>query len=70
MRIFLLQLLCWIVTATPLLAADPVWQSRPAVEGGQTKKDGQIQIEAHTGRIALFQNFELGQMEFMGQLEL
>ena len=35
-----------------------------------TKKDRQIQFEAHIGRIALFQNFELGQMEFMGKLEL
>jgi hypothetical protein len=35
-----------------------------------TKKDLQIQFEAHIGRIVVFQNFELGQMEFMGKLEL
>ena len=35
-----------------------------------TKKDGQIQFEAHIGRIVVAHNFELGQMEFMGKLEL
>ena len=35
-----------------------------------TLKDQQIQFEAHIGRIVVFQNFELGQMEFMGKLEL
>ena len=35
-----------------------------------TRKDLQIQFEAHIGRIVVFQNFELGQMEFMGKLEL
>jgi hypothetical protein len=35
-----------------------------------TKKDGQIQFEAQIGRIVIFQNFVLDQMEFMGKLEL
>src|ERR1700676_2203586 len=35
-----------------------------------TKKDQQIQFEAHIGRIVVVQNFELSQMEFMGKLEL
>src|SRR5579872_2037793 len=32
MRNLLLQSLCWIATATPLIAADPVWQSKPAAQ--------------------------------------
>src|SRR5579864_1569727 len=32
MRKFLVQSLCWIVTATQLGAADPVWQSKPAAQ--------------------------------------
>ena len=35
-----------------------------------TKKDGQVQFEAQIGRIVVVQNFVLGQMEFMGKLEL
>jgi hypothetical protein len=35
-----------------------------------TKKDGQVQFEAQIGRIVVVQNFLLGQMEFMGKLEL
>ena len=35
-----------------------------------TKKDRQIQFEAHIGRIVVVQNFELSDMEFMGKLEL
>lgn len=35
-----------------------------------TKKDQQIQFEAQIGRIVIFQNFVLDQMEFMGKLEL
>jgi hypothetical protein len=32
MRNFLVQSLCWIVSATQLVAADPVWQSKPAAQ--------------------------------------
>jgi hypothetical protein len=35
-----------------------------------SKKDGLIQFAAQIGRIVLAQNFELGEMEFMGKLEL
>jgi hypothetical protein len=35
-----------------------------------TRKDGQIQFDAHIGRIVLSQHFELSQMEFQGKLEL
>ena len=35
-----------------------------------TRKDLRIQFEAHIGRIVFAQNFELGEMEFMGKLEL
>jgi hypothetical protein len=35
-----------------------------------TKKDRQIQFEAHIGRIVVDQYFELSDMEFMGKLEL
>ena len=35
-----------------------------------TSKDRQVQFEAHIGRIVVFQNFVLSQMEFMGKLEL
>jgi hypothetical protein len=35
-----------------------------------TKKDGQIQFAAQIGRIVVFQNFVLDQMEFLGKLEL
>src|ERR1700676_4498882 len=29
---FLVKSLCWIVTAAPLIAVDPVWQSKPAAQ--------------------------------------
>jgi hypothetical protein len=35
-----------------------------------TRKDGQIQFEAHIGRIVVAQGFDLSEMEFMGKLEL
>jgi hypothetical protein len=35
-----------------------------------TLKDGQVQFEAQIGRIVVFQNFVLSQMQFMGKLEL
>jgi hypothetical protein len=35
-----------------------------------TKKDQQVQFEAQIGRIVIFQNFVVDQMEFMGKLEL
>jgi hypothetical protein len=35
-----------------------------------TSKDQQVQFEAHIGRIVVFQNFVLSQMQFMGKLEL
>jgi hypothetical protein len=35
-----------------------------------TKNDQRIQFEAHIGRIVFVQNFELGDMEFQGKLEL
>ncbi len=34
------------------------------------EKDGQVQFDAHIGRIVLSQNFVLSEMEFMGKLEL
>jgi hypothetical protein len=33
-------------------------------------RDGQVQFEAQIGRIVVFQNFVLSQMQFMGKLEL
>jgi hypothetical protein len=35
-----------------------------------TKNDGQIQFEAHIGRIVVSQTFDLGEMDFQGKLEL
>jgi hypothetical protein len=35
-----------------------------------SKKDLRIRFDAHIGRIVLSQSFELGQMEFLGKLEL
>jgi len=35
-----------------------------------TKKDRQIQFDAHIGRIVVTQTFDLREMEFMGKLEL
>ncbi len=35
-----------------------------------TPKDGQVQFSAQIGRIVVFQNFVLSQMQFMGKLEL
>ena len=35
-----------------------------------TKRDRQIQFEAHIGRIVVAHNFDLSEMEFMGKLEL
>jgi len=35
-----------------------------------TRKDQRIQFDAQIGRIVLAQNFDLSEMEFMGQLEL
>jgi hypothetical protein len=35
-----------------------------------TPKDGQVQFAAQIGRIVVFQNFVLSQMQFMGKLEL
>jgi vacuolar-type H+-ATPase subunit B/Vma2 len=35
-----------------------------------SRKDGQVRFEAQIGRIVVGQTFELGEMEFMGKLEL
>jgi hypothetical protein len=35
-----------------------------------TKRDRQVQFEAHIGRIFVAQTFDLSAMEFLGKLEL
>ena len=35
-----------------------------------TKKDGQVEFEAHIGRVVVVHRFDLTEMEFMGKLEL